>query len=341
MSKEIFVEKNKDISKLNTFGIKSKAEFFTEIRKEKELRELIFLLNEKYRNFFILGGGSNTIFPDFYKGLVVKFSSNKIVKIKDFYRVKAGKELDKALAHFQKEKKYKIQALAGVPGTIAGAISQNAGCFGQEIKNFVKAVHVYDFTERSFKSLSNKDCCFEYRSSVFKKHPKRYLILEVDFDFSKSFYDSVCTEEQYFSLKDFKKQYALEDFKMSELRNKIKALRRKHYPNLKTKPSAGSVFKNAEISKTLFVKIQKKYPDIPSWQMPKGKIKIPTAYILDKVLNLKGKSFGKIRVDENKPLFLINTGGATAKDLKRVIEKIKRLCEEKTGIVLEEEVVFL
>ena len=71
------VEKNKNLKNLNTYQIDVQAKYFLELKKKSDFFELLnFLKENKIKNFFILGGGSNVIFVNKkYNSLVVKISN--------------------------------------------------------------------------------------------------------------------------------------------------------------------------------------------------------------------------------------------------------------------------
>lgn len=341
------IEENKDLFKFNTYKLNAKTKYFLELKKEKDFLDFFKLYSdEKIKKFFILGEGSNSIFiAKKYNGWIIKISNNFIDwKSKNKVEVGAGKNWDNFLLNCQKKGFYDIQSMSSIPGSIGAGAFGNIGAFGQEIKNYILEVKVLDLKSGKIKKLNYKKMNFSYRSSLIKENFNEYIIYSVIFDFSQKFKKErkkFYFEDEYYSIKDFLKKNSLEKTKREEIRRVIKKIRKNTYPDINKYPNVGSTFKNIQCSKIQFKKIQKKYPEIPFWELDDGKIKIPTAYIFDKILKLNGKEFNQIKICKNKPLFLINKGFATGKEFYALVQKIKKLVKKELDLDLEEEVRFI
>jgi UDP-N-acetylmuramate dehydrogenase len=202
-----------------------------------------------------------------------------------------------------------LENLAGIPGTLGGAIWGNAGAFGREIGDLVEKVKVLELknSKLKIKELKKKDCKFGYRESIFKKK-KNWIILEAILRLKKG--------------------------NKREIREKIKKilkLRREKQPL--EFPSAGSVFKNVPV-KDLPKKIRKKFKD---------KIKdgfLPVGFLID-IAGLKGYRIGGAKISEKHANFIVNLGKAKAKDVLELIKLIKRKIKRKFGIELKEEIQII
>lgn len=124
--------------------------------------------------------------------------------------VLANKLLDKDLTGFE--------FASGIPGTIGGAIKMNAGAYGSEMKDIVQDVTYMDYNGNIYK-LSNEQCKFDYRNSIFKKN--KYVILNTKLKLTKGKKEDIQN-------------------KMMELANQRKEKQPLDYP------SAGSTFKRGE-----------------------------------------------------------------------------------------------
>ncbi len=338
------IEKNKDLTNLNTFKIKVKSKYFVELKNKSDFREIfIWMKNNKIKNFFILGEGANVIFTkNNFAGPVIKINI-KFIKWKNKFQVEvgAGRNWDNFLLECQRKKIYEIQSLAGIPGTVGAGVFGNIGAFGTEIKKYILGAWVFDKSKKEFIFLNNEELKFSYRHSFLKERENNFLIYSVIFDFSPTFQAEINKKyinKEYFSWKDFAQKYNLGKIKKLELRKSVKKIRRLNYPDLKKFPNVGSVFKNAEISDWQLKKILKQYPDLPNWKMPNGKNKIPTAFILDKILNLKGKKFKNLKIDEKRPLFIINLGETNGQDFIKFCQYIQAEVWKKNGVKIELEV---
>src|SRR3989344_5845823 len=128
----MIVKQNHDLTKLNTFGVKARAKFFTEVNSESELEELFareeFINNEK----LFLGGGSNILFTKDFDGIVVlnKIKGIEILKeSEESVLIKAmGGEVWHDLVNFAVSHSYwGIENLSSIPGSVGAAPVQNIG----------------------------------------------------------------------------------------------------------------------------------------------------------------------------------------------------------------------
>lgn len=347
------IENNKNLLKYNFYKIKALTKYFVELKSKKDFEEVFqWIEKNKIKKYHILGEGANTIFiPKKYDGLIIKISNSFLQWEKQQdntspFRVEvgAGKNWDRFLATCQRKGFYEIQSMADIPGSVGAAVFGNIGAFGIEIKKYIFGVWVLNIKKKEFQFLKNEELNFSYRNSFLKKNKNKFLVYSVVFDFSPRFQKEMkkkYNDEEYFSLAHFVKKNNLGKITKSEIRKNIQKIRKSVYPDLKKFPNVGSTFKNMEIVKSQFKKILKKYPDIPYWELKNGKVKIPTAYILDKVLNLNGKRFGNIEIDKKRPLFFTNMGGATGEEFFKLCQKIKKMTKKEIRVNIKEEVVFV
>ncbi|OFZ19055.1 MAG: hypothetical protein A3D92_02245 [Bacteroidetes bacterium RIFCSPHIGHO2_02_FULL_44_7] len=126
-----------------------------------------------------------------------------------------------------------------------------------------------------------------------------------------------------------------------EVRDAVLSVRAKKFPNLKTHGTAGSFFKNIICDEADAGTFLKSYPDLPAYPYGNDKVKISTAYILDKICALKDFRIGDVGLFASQPLVVVNYGNATSKEIKDFISKVKKIVKEKTGLELQEEVVLV
>jgi UDP-N-acetylmuramate dehydrogenase len=217
-----------------TFKIGGPARYFFVAKSKEDLKNAILWAKKKKLPFFILGGGSNVLFSDNgFKGLVIKLQNTQYEIRNTKIVAEAGVPLQKLVLETAKKGLSGLENLAGIPGTLGGAIWGNAGAFGREIGDLVEEVKVLDVgsSRLEVKKLRNKGCKFGYRDSIFKRK-KNWIILEATLKLKKG--------------------------KRKEIEEKIKEflkLRKEKQPL--EFPSAGSVFKNVPIEKVP-KKIQRK-----------------------------------------------------------------------------------
>jgi UDP-N-acetylmuramate dehydrogenase len=305
------IKKGVSLKNYSTFRIGGRAEYLLVAKEKKDILRGTKLARKKKIPFFILGGGSNVLFSDNgFNGLVIKMQNSNLKIQNENSKFKiicgAGLPLMKLVFKSSEIGATGLENLAGIPGTLGGAIWGNAGAFGREIGDLVEEVKVLDVgsSKLEVKKLKNKDCKFGYRDSIFKRR-KNWIILEA-------------------TLK-------LKIGKRKEIEEKIKEILklRKEKQPLEF-PSAGSVFKNIPIRRVP-KKIREKF---------KEKIKdgfLPTGVLIE-AAGLKGFQIGGAKISEKHANFIVNVGEAKASDVKELIEKIKKEVKKKFKIQLKEEI---
>jgi UDP-N-acetylmuramate dehydrogenase len=241
-----------------------------------------------------------------FKGLIIKLQNTQYEIRNTKIVAEAGVPLQKLVLETAKRGLSGLENLAGIPGTLGGAIWGNAGAFGGEIGNLVEEVKTLQIANGKWQivNLKKEDCKFGYRESIFKRR-KNWIILEATLKLKKGNKKEI--EEKIKEILKLRKEKQLLEF-----------------------PSAGSVFKNVPIEK-IPKKIQKKL---------KEKIKngfLPAGAIIEAV-GLKGYKIGNAKIVEKHANFIVNLGSAKGKDVLGLIEKVKNEVKRKFGIEMEEEI---
>ena len=135
---------------------------------------------------------------------------------------------------------------------------------------------------------------------------------------------------------------------LCDTRNAIIKIRAGKFPDLTKMGTAGSFFRNIVIPRVDFKELAKKFPFMPAFSVDayRGKstdpmVKVPTAWILDKVCSFKGLRRGEVGLFENQALVLVNFGKATAEDVKKLASEIISAVKEKTGLTISPEVEYV
>ena len=165
------LRENFDLSKSNWLGIGGKAKFFF---KPKDLKDLqIFLRNNnQHLPIIVIGSGSNLLIRDKgFDGVVIKFG-------KDFDYIKINNDIINCGPATQKSLLAEYAAnnnLTGfeflycIPGTVAGGVVMNSGCYGSDISKVVLSISAIDMNGE-IKIIDNKDINFSYRHSSLTKN---------------------------------------------------------------------------------------------------------------------------------------------------------------------------
>ena len=135
----------------------------------------------------ILSGGSNLVIGDEgFDGRVVRIATRGIdAETSACYgatlKVAAGENWDDFVALCVEREWIGVETLSGIPGLVGSTPIQNVGAYGAEVSQVIARVRTLDRSTGHFKTFFPGDCQFSYRNSLFKEHPERYVILEVNF----------------------------------------------------------------------------------------------------------------------------------------------------------------
>lgn len=344
------MEKNFSLRDLNTFGFDVKARYFEEI---KSLDEIYQLIDNQYfiecrdatpSRVLILSGGSNILFSDeFFDGFVV-YPNIKGIEILDEneenvkIRCHCGEVWADFVDYAVAKNLYGIENLADIPGKVGAAPVQNIGAYGMEVKDVVYQVHTIDLMSGKIKVLSNEECCFSYRNSVFKKSKEygvrsRELIFAVDFILKKKSelkldYGNICN---YLIINN------ITNPTIQDVAAAVKAIRAEKLPEVGVVGSAGSFFQNAIVGKDKYLKLKELYPNIPSYDVGDDSVKIPTGWLIEKA-GWKGHREEHVGVWDKQALVLVHHGGGKPLEIIELIKKIQISVKEKFGIEIMPEV---
>ncbi len=192
--------------------------------------------------------------------------------------------------------------LAGIPGTVGGALAMNAGCFGGETWDIVAHVLTVDRTGK-IRARTREDYEIDYRSVQLKAEGGRR---KAEGNHPSSFIPH--PSEEWFVAASLR----LKRGSGAESRRKItELLKRRIATQPLGEPNAGSVFRN-----------------------PKGTY----AARLIEACGLKGHVIGNAMISDKHANFIVNRGGARAADIEDLILLAERSVREKFGIALEREV---
>ena len=178
---------NEDMKKHTTFKIGGPAECFIKIKTKEELKEILNIAKENKIPVTILGNGSNILVLDGgIEGitLTIQIEYIDIKQNGEKYKiyVGGGYKLSKLAQICLKNEISGFEELSGIPGTIGGAVSMNAGAHGKEMKDVVEKIKCVDINGNE-KEFSNEEANFEYRKSIFKGNS--YIVTEVVLNLEK------------------------------------------------------------------------------------------------------------------------------------------------------------
>lgn len=333
----INIQKNIVLAPYTTLKAGGRAQYFVVITSREELEEALIWAQQKKLAITILGGGSNVLVSGAVRGLVIKneIKGLRIVqqdKDKALVEGLSGENWSKFVNFTVKHQLYGLENLFLIYGTVGAAPVQNIGAYGVELKDVFHHLVAIDLKNGQEKVFSAADCHFGYRDSIFKRRLKgRYFIYSVTLQLSRR-------QKLQLGYGSISETLAAKKIKRPTLDDVIKVIqeiRNSKLPNPHLLPNAGSFFKNPELSLSAFKRLQKQYPQIPSFLAGK-KVKVPAAWLIEQA-GFKGKVYNKVRMYEKQALILINDGGS-AKQVLSHAARVQAGVKKKFGLDLEPEV---
>ena len=329
------MERHFSLKNYNSFGIEVETEFFAAISNEAELIEV--LKSNGNKPFRVLGGGSNVLLTEDYKGLTLVMQNKGISILEEtashvLIEVQAGENWHELVLWALENNFGGIENLALIPGSVGAAPIQNIGAYGVELSSVFHRCKALDLESLSFNEFDKAACEFGYRSSVFKTHLKgKAIITRVQFKLSKKNHQ---THTQYGTL-----QASLQgkEISIQNIAASVIAIRKSKLPDPAQIGNSGSFFKNPVIPVNQFKQLQENYPEIPHYPDTAEKIKIPAGWLIEK-LGYKGKRFGDAGVHEKQALVLVNYGNAKGVELLNLAQQIQEQVLQNFGVQLEVEV---
>lgn len=305
---------NEEIAGKTTFKVGGRVKLFVIPKNVRELKNTLNILQSYNSNFFVLGGGSNVVFPDddFDCPVISTEKLNSVIieekSDSNSYTTKESLSDDKVLvtclagtpmASFvnfcSRNSLSGAEQFAGLPGSIGGALFMNARCFDKSICELIFSTQHLDYSNPQNVKIVNSDfnsAEWDYKLSPFQN--KCRIITQATFLLTKKTAD------------DRKKIEEACKFYINERVSKG------HFKY----PSAGSVFKNNH-----------------AFGKPSGKI-------IDEA-GLKGYQIGGAQIAPFHGNFIINVNHSKAEDIKQLVEYTQKVIREKYDFELEPEIIFV
>ena len=325
----------KDLTKMNTFGMKVKARCFIEYDSVADLVDIEF--EELARPMLHIGGGSNLLFTDDFKGTVLHSKINFIEILENgLVSVGAGVVFDDFCAWAAKEGLWGVENLSYIPGEVGASAVQNIGAYGVEVKDVIRTVYCYDTVEEEFVSFDVSECGYGYRDSIFKdpEIKGRYIVTHVVFELSNTPQPKLEYGHLREAVAAIVGESSSSKLTPELIRKVIIKIRKEKLPEPSVMGSAGSFFKNPVVPAEHFQKIESAAKaelgadyKVPHYDLPDGMVKIPAAWMIEQC-GWKGRRSGGAAVYDKQPLVIVNyTGEAYPEEIigleKRIIASVK------------------
>lgn len=338
---EFTIEENSDLQPLNTLAIPAKARYLVTVSNDAELEEAVEFAKGKGLRVFPLGSGSNIVLAnEVLEAVVVRLETTGISmdekkQTHTDITVNAGHIWDELVQWSVENDLAGIESMTIVPGTVGAAPVQNVGCYGQEVSETITRVRAYDTDKQAWVTLSNADCRFGYRDSLFKTaEGKRFIITQVSFRLVSG---ETAPVPQYATLQAELVRRGIEGRPtLHQIRDALIAVRTSRLPDPAKVPTAGSFFHNPIVPAEVYLELVKKNPGMPHFPVPDARVKLLAPWLIDQC-GLKGYEKNGIGMYEKQAVALINPGKRPGKEVIEFRDMVTEKVQERFGIALRME----
>ena len=327
------IRQNYSLKELNSFGFNYSAEFFCEGKTVEECHEFIDFCLKTNKPLKFFGEGTNIVLTKNIEGGVLKVSIPGRIKEENIVNFGAGENWNEVVLWSLENQLFGLENLVLIPGTVGAAPIQNIGAYGEEISTKLISLEAINVKTNELISMSNTECKFSYRDSIFKLENNNFLVSSIKLELTKepktnTSYKSL---NHYLIKDDIDPAYAT-PFQVCRA---VTSIRNKILPHFRDEPNVGSFFKNLTINEQNLNELNKKVSGLPYYKNADGlTYKVPVAFLIENA-GWKGHQQGNVRVSEKHALVLIADKGATSDELLSLSSSIVEDIYKKTQVKLE------
>jgi UDP-N-acetylmuramate dehydrogenase len=292
------VQQDAPLAPLTTFKVGGTADWLVQARSRDDVCRALESARELGLPVTVLGGGSNVLVADAgVRGIVVRVHGGDVSRL-DATRIRAdgGVTINGLVRWTISHGVAGLEAWAGTPGTVGGAIHGNAHFKGRLISELIETV-----------TLATLDgvvvdvpvAAMEFGYDYSRLHRTREIVLSADFRVTDG-----------------------EPGALRAVARESLAFRKRTQPL--ESASAGCIFQN---------------PDPARDRVPEG-IPWSAGALVDRA-GLKEARSGAAQVSTTHANFIVNHGGATAAEIRELVERCKRDVRLRFGVALREEIVYV
>ncbi|MEA2221169.1 MAG: UDP-N-acetylmuramate dehydrogenase [Solirubrobacteraceae bacterium] len=346
------------LSELTTLRLGGPPRRLVDAATEDELVCVVREADAAGEPLLVLAGGSNVVVADAgFDGTVVRVVTRGIELLRRsdgrvWLDVAAGEDWDELVALCVRQGASGIEALSGIPGSVGATPIQNVGAYGQEVADVLTGVRALDRESGEIHQLDVEECLFDYRSSVFKRDPSRWLVLRASFAFEPG---GDSAPIRYAELARRLGVAEGETAPLADVRAAVLELRRAKGmvldPDDPDTASAGSFFTNPVLREQAFAQLvarasERLGADVvpPSWPTSHHHryVKTSAAWLIERAGFARGHGDpAGVAISSKHTLALTNRGAGTAAQLVALAREIAGGVHDAFGVELVPEPVFV
>lgn len=295
---EAHVRRHAPLAPLTTFKVGGPADWLVDLHRGEDVETAVRIAQDARLPLTVVGGGSNVLVADAgVRGLVVRIHGGDVRALSDtVIRADAGSTINGLVRWTVNRGVAGLEAWAGTPGTVGGAVFGNAHFRGRLISERVARVRLVT-AHGTVEDVAAEEMEFGYDFS--RLHRTREIVVSADFHTSPG-----------------------DPSALRAVARESLAFRKRTQPL--ESPSAGCIFQNPDPARDI---------------VPEG-IPASAGALVDRA-GLKGVRHGGARVSVTHANFIINEGGATAREIRELIDRCKSDVLARFGVALREEIMYL
>lgn len=336
------LEHNADLRTFNTLRVAARARYLAQLRDSDALDEVLTDARFAKLPLMVLGEGSNVLLTRNFDGMVLRLTAQRISEMamdtdSSLITAEAGVRWDELVTWSLAHGYCGIENLALIPGLCGAAPIQNIGAYGVDLSHTLHDVVVFDRLARSNTVLTNAECRFGYRDSLFKQQPDRYIVTAIRLHLRRN-------SELHLDYAGIREE--LDDLRIArpsaaDVAIAVRRLRRRKLPQPSVLPNAGSFFKNPIVASADAQALLAVHPTLPSWKSATpDHVKLSAGWLIEQA-GFKGYRDGDAGIAPGHALVLVNHGEATGQQLLALAHKVQREVMRRFGVGIEPEPVVI
>lgn len=349
-----------DLARFTTMGVGGPAEFLREATSRDEIVAEARAMWAAQGEWFVLGGGSNTVVSDDgFPGEVLRIASRGVEERRDGefvrLRVEAGENWDALVARTVDAGLAGLESLSGIPGSVGAAPIQNIGAYGGELADSLVSVEFLDAETEEVEELSAAELGLGYRTSIFKRG-LRGIVLAVTLELRDL--GGKSAPIRYAQLANALGVELGTAVDVRAVRERVLALRASKGMVLDADDpdtrSAGSFFTNPIVLNTYAITLPSEAPRWPvtgrdaelvvaETGVTANLVKLSAAWLIEHSGISRGFSLpgSQAAISSKHTLAITNRGGATAAEIAELSRYVQQRVSAEFGVLLHPEPVFV
>jgi UDP-N-acetylmuramate dehydrogenase len=348
------LSENAPLRTMTTLGVGGPARYFAECKTGEALSAGVEWARSRGLSLFVLGGGSNVVVADAgfaglvlrvaIRGIETRFAGDRVI-----LTAGAGEEWDQIVAMSVERGWAGLECLSGIPGRVGATPIQNVGAYGQETSEALLSLEALDLGTCELVEMSAGECEFGYRASRFKGRDRnRFIITRVTYNLIAGGKPAI----RYAELQRYLADHGARGPSLADARSAVLAIRRRKAmvidPGDTDSRSVGSFFVNPVVTREEFERVKALAQtvagageELPAFPAPGDRVKLSAAWLIERAGFRRGYSLGNVGTSTKHALAIINRGGATAREVMELKERIRNGVLEKFGVALTPEPIFV